>query len=336
MPYQLSQDIQSLVGTSRFQELVGTNRKIDIEYKKRFFPNQDVLCVAIYIKSCNKQTGQTIVNEIKYIETMNKKSYYFLIDEHKTNNLFQVIDYEYDKENDEIQKETYKLFSCLDSKPFKQTRIDITNTSWENRFLTVWIETNSEVLLMDPLLEPKTIIENDQDSHWETESNEYSLPDLIYSPEPESPRPNSPMSLDSDEKKKEPPSQKNKITHYFSPISSTTTIPTVTTSTATTSTSTTSTMTTSQQSLQYQSAKIVPESILQKVRKDLNGIYYTKHEYLKYYKNTYLWDVHGMSDMTISDRKQYFDYCGYIDKDGHDLDWYIHHKLVPRKHLFSL
>ena len=43
-----------------------------------------------------------------------------------------------------------------------------------------------------------------------------------------------------------------------------------------------------------------------------------------------------MSDMTISDRKLYYDYCGFIDKDGHDLDWYIHHKLVPLKHLLSL
>ena len=118
---------------------------------------QNILGVAIYLKSFDKYTQVSTINEIKYIEFLDRENEYLIVNdiddmetEDITYNLYQIIQYEW--KDEQIQNETYGLYSCKDepTQHMKQKRIDLTNTSWEEDFLENWIETDSERLLMDP------------------------------------------------------------------------------------------------------------------------------------------------------------------------------------------
>tara|TARA_A100001015_G_scaffold257018_1_gene299422 strand:- start:70 stop:1092 length:1023 start_codon:yes stop_codon:yes gene_type:complete len=335
--YHVSQDIQSLLGSKRFHELIGKHKLIEMEYRTKTYVEYNLLGVAIYLKSFDKKTQVSTINEIKYIEFLDRENEYLIVNdiddmetEDITYNLYQVIQYEW-KDN-QIQNETYGLYSCKDvpTEHMKQKRIDLTNTNWEEDFLENWIETDSERLLMDPLL--KTIKENYPESN-KTLLNSLKKNDAFTHNQ------NNSNSVQTS-------IQTNKITNYFTSLSQSESksisqinkLPaTRTTSTATTSTATMTNTTVNKTSSKIPSiikkkqtsAKIVPKSILQEVRKDQNGNHYTKKEYVTFYKNTYQWDLSGLYSRPISERKLYFDYCGYIDEDGHDLDWYIYQGLIP-------
>ena len=141
-----------------------------MEYRTKTYVEYNLLGVAIYLKTFDKKTQVSTSNENKYIEFLDRENEYLIvndIDDMETGdityNLYQVIQYEW-KDN-QIQNETYGLYSCKDvpTEHMKQKRIDLTNTNWEEDFLENWIETDSERLLMDPLL--KTIKENYPESN---------------------------------------------------------------------------------------------------------------------------------------------------------------------------
>tara|TARA_A100001015_G_scaffold249220_1_gene287046 strand:+ start:1671 stop:2429 length:759 start_codon:yes stop_codon:yes gene_type:complete len=157
--YHVSQDIQSLLGSKRFHELIGKHKQIDMDYRTKTYIEQGILGVAIYLKSFDKTTQVSTINEIKYIEFLDRENEYLIVNdmddmetEDITYNLYQVIQYEW--KDEQIQNETYELYSCKDepTQHMKQKRINLTNTNWEEDFLENWIETDSERLLMDPLM----------------------------------------------------------------------------------------------------------------------------------------------------------------------------------------